>query len=141
MKRGTILYHSNFRFSNGEYGRKFLIILNNQQGTGPFLMAKVTSQAKNKPRTPGCNPKESLFFIEGGKTWFSQDTWVQLYEIYPFIAVEVLKDHFEGHLEIMHELPNQIANEIKNCVGQLCDISVKYQKMILKNQGVTDFSL
>lgn len=132
MKRGTILYHSNFRFLNGEIGEKFLVILNNQKGRDPFLTAKTTSQDKNKSRTPGCIQKESLFLIEGGKNWFKLDTWVQLFELYAFTAPEVLKAHFDGDLEIKGELPEQKANEIKNCVKRLIDFPVRYKEMIIK---------
>ncbi len=89
MKRGTILYHSNFRFLNGEIGEKFLVILNNQKGRDPFPTAKTTSQDKNKSRTPGCIQEESLFLIEGGKNWFKLDTWVQLFELYAFTASDL----------------------------------------------------
>ncbi len=132
MKRGTILLHTNFKFKDGEIGEKLLVILNNQRGGNPFLMARTTTNGTNKPRTPGCLYNENLFFIESDKTWFSNDTWIQLYELYSFTAKDVLKDKFDGHLEIKSTLPEQKANEIKNCVKQLVDLPVKYKKMILK---------
>lgn len=132
MKRGTILFHSKFRFHSGEVGEKFLVILNNQKDHDPFLLAKTTSQDKNKSCIPGCIQKENLFFIEGGKTWFERDTWIQLYEAYPFTSPEVLKDHFDGDLEIKGELPEQKANEIKNCVKRLIDFPARYKEMIVK---------
>lgn len=132
MKRGTILFHSKFRFQNGQIGKKFLVILNNQKASDPFILAKTTSQDKNKSHIPGCLTKENLFFIEGGKTWFEFDTWIQLYEPYVFSSAEVLKDHFEGDLEIKGELPEQKANEIKNCVKRLIDFPVRYKEMIVK---------
>ncbi|MEA1947008.1 MAG: hypothetical protein U9N83_06860 [Thermodesulfobacteriota bacterium] len=132
MKRGTILFHSKFRFHNGEIGEKFLVILNNQKSRDPFLVAKTTAQDNNKSRNPGCILKENLFFIEVSKTWFKLDTWVQLFEVYPFTASEVLKARFDGDLEIRGELPEQKANEIKNCVKRLIDFPVRYKEMIVK---------
>jgi len=132
MKRGTILFHTNFSYYDGEKGEKLLVILNNQKGNEPFLMAKTTKQPKNKSLSPGCIQKESLFFIEAGKTWFNEDTWIQLFEVYPFTASEVLKDHFNSDLEIVGKLPEQKANEIKNCIKRLIDFPVQYKKMILK---------
>ena len=132
MKRGTILFHTNFKFKDGEAGKKLLVVLNNQRGNDPFLMARTTTSGINKSRTPGCLQNENLFFIESEKTCFRDDTWIQLYEIYPFTATDVLKDKFDGHLEIKSNLPEQTANEIKNCVKQLVDFPVKYKKMILK---------
>ena len=132
MKRGTILFHTNLRYKNGESGKKLLVILNNQSGKNPFLMAKTTTNERNKSRIPGCIQNESLFFIESGKTWFNDDTWIQLFEVYPFTASEALKDKFDGYLEVKDILPVQVANEIKNCLKRLIDFPVKYKKIILK---------
>ena len=132
MKRGTILLHTNFNFKNGDVGKKLLVILNNQRGNDPFLMARTTTNGINKSRIPGCLQNENLFFIESEKTWFRDDTWIQLYEIYLFTANDVLKDKFDEHLKIKSILPEQTANEIKNCVKRLVDFPVKYKKMILK---------
>jgi hypothetical protein len=132
MKRGTVLFHTHFKFKNGKPGKKLLVVLNNQRGNHPYLMAKTTTQPKNKSRTPGCIVKEELFFIEGGKTCFPEDTWIQLYEVYPFSASEVLQDHFDGNLEIKGSLPTDIANAVKNCIKRLESIELKYKKMITK---------
>ena len=132
MQRGTILFHTTFEFKDGDIGKKLLVVLNNQKGKDPFLVAKTTTQGNNKSQTPGCIEKEELYFIKGGKTFFREDTWIQLYEIYVFTAAEVLQDHFDGNLEIKGTLPTDIANAVKNCVKRLESIELKYKKMIVK---------
>lgn len=132
MQRGTILFHKKFRFKNGTEDQKLLVVLNNQSGNDPFLIAKTTSQKKNKSQIPGCIEEDALFFITGGKTWFDSDTWIQLYEIYPFNAAELIKDRFDDELEIKDYLPTDMANAIKNCIKRLVDVEVRYKKMILK---------
>jgi hypothetical protein len=81
--RGTIFHHYKLVFHNGHTGNKFLILLNTPNIKEPYLFVKTTSKKKNKSKTIGCQKKDGLFFIPGGKTFFPNDTWVQLYEIYP----------------------------------------------------------
>jgi len=61
MRKGTVLFHPRFEFSNGEIGEKYLIILNTPdiKKPGPFLICKTTSQIKNKPKTPGCHAEKN----------------------------------------------------------------------------------
>jgi hypothetical protein len=87
--RGAIYHHSKLTFHNGFTGKKYLILLNTPGKNEPYLFVKTTSQKKDKPSTPGCIKKRSLFFIPAGKTFFKKDTWVQLYEIYQIPPKEI----------------------------------------------------
>jgi len=100
---GAIYHHSRLTFHNGVTGIKYLILLNTPGKQEPYLFVKTTSQKKDKPSTPGCIKDRRLFFIPGGKTFFWQDTWVQLYEIYEFTPHKIDNNKeitIEGRLDV-----------------------------------------
>jgi hypothetical protein len=133
LEKGTILFHTEFKFSNGETGEKLLIILNDPvPAKEPYLICRTTSQPGNKPKTPGCIAKKSLFFIASNQDFFIKDTWIQLYEIYSFEASEFLKDKFDGKLEIKGNLKELTIRQLLNCIRIIEDISAEHKKMILK---------
>lgn len=111
--RGTIYHHRKLVFHNGFIGKKYLILLNTPGKNEPYLFVKTTSQQKDKPLTSGCIKNRSLFFIPGNKSFFKLDTWVQLYEIYPFRteAIDTDKDiTIEGSLDV------KMIDDIVNCL-------------------------
>jgi len=87
--RGTIFHHSRLVFHNGVIRKKYIVLLNTPSGKEPYLLVKATSQQKDKPTTPGCLRERSLFFVPAGKTFFPKNTWVQLYELYPFSPEDI----------------------------------------------------
>ena len=65
-KKGEVIWHKSFPFSNGgEPKDKFLILLNTPDKEEPFLFALTTS--KPKTQTLGCHSDKGYFVIEGGK--------------------------------------------------------------------------
>jgi hypothetical protein len=111
--RGAIYHHKQLFFHNGFSGKKYLILLNSPGKNEPYLFVKTTSQKKDKPTTPGCIKKHSLFFIPAGKTFFKLDTWVQLYENYPIFPqdIDTNKDiTIEGSLDV------KMIDDIVNCL-------------------------
>jgi hypothetical protein len=133
LEKGTILFHERFRFKNGELGEKILIVLNNPvPKTEPYLICRVTSQEKNKPKTFGCHENLSLFFLPPGQDFFEKDTWIQLHEIFPFEASTLLQDHFCGELNVLGKLKDLTVRQLINCIRKIKDISIKHKKMILR---------
>ena len=126
--RGTIFYHSKFPFKNGEVGPKYLILLNTPSEGGPYFLVKTTSQRKDKPITPGCIKRRSLFFIPARRTFFPQNTWAQLYQLYE--EKEVEKD---PKFKIVGNLDSKMIDLIIECLlaSQGNDIS-PHQKKLLK---------
>jgi hypothetical protein len=111
--RGTIYHHKELIFHNGFIGKKYLILLNTPGENDPYLFVKTTSRKKNKPTTPGCIKKDSLFFIPAGKTFFPLDTWVQLFERYEFAPKEIDTNKditIEGSLDV------KVIDDIVNCL-------------------------
>ena len=51
---------------------------------------------------------------------------------HPFNAAALIKDKFDGELEIKDNLPTDMANAKKNCIKRLVDVEVRFKRMILK---------
>lgn len=133
MEKGAILFHSKFRFTNGEEGEKLLIVLNNPNpAEEPYLVCRVTSQRGRKPKTPGCHEEHSLFFLPGREDFFEKDTWIQLHEIFSFNASELLRDHFDGRLNVRGNLKDLTIRQLMNCIRKIKDISRENKEMILR---------
>jgi hypothetical protein len=111
--RGTIFHHSQLVFHNGFVGKKYLILLNTPSKNEPYLLVKATSQQKNKPVTPGCIKNLSLFFIPERKTFFTKNTWIQLYELYPMPPESI---HTNKEMSVVGELGAKIIDDIVNCL-------------------------
>ncbi len=133
MRKGTILFHPSFEFTNGETGRKYLIILNNSdiKKSEPFLFCKTTSQSQSKSQTPGCHAEKNLYCIDAQFDFFPKKTWVQFFEIFEAIYDEFIKQHFELQLEVKGELKPQTINAITNCIKKSDDVST-YHLSLLK---------
>jgi hypothetical protein len=131
--RGTIFLHRNLVFKNGVVGRKYLILLNTPGKGQPYLFVKTTSRQKDKPKISGCIRDRSLFFIPAKKTFFSLDTWVQLYELYAVQDADKDPD-----LKIVDTLHSKTIDEIVRCLflTQTDDLS-SYHKGLL-NQPLGD---
>lgn len=116
--RGTIFHHSQLVFHNGFVGKKYLVLLNTPSKNEPYLFVKTTSQKKDKPTTAGCikNHRLSLFFIPAGKTFFSKDTWVQLFELYPISPkdIDTNKD-----ISVVGSFDAKIIGDIVNCLFEI----------------------
>ena len=132
LGKGSILFHSRFKFENGELGEKLIIILNDPDPSKePFLTCRVTSKEKNKPREFGCHAERSLFFLPARRDFFEKDTWIQLFKIFPFEASSLLKDHFNGALEVIGELQRSTLQQLMSCIRSIQDIEKRYKEMIL----------
>jgi len=93
LSRGDIHYHPEFQFEDGTSSKKLLVLLNTPGDQELFLFLKTTSQRKNKPKVPGCiETYPPLFFLPAKVDFFDQDTWIQLYQIYPIHPIDFGKD-------------------------------------------------
>ncbi|MEQ8187149.1 MAG: hypothetical protein ABRQ39_04200, partial [Candidatus Eremiobacterota bacterium] len=61
MNKGTIFYHKKFEFSDGETGKKLLILLNEPQGNEPYLFCKTTSKKKYNLENEGCYSDKNIY--------------------------------------------------------------------------------
>ena len=133
MKKGTILFHPSFEFSDGETGRKYLIILNTPdiKRPEPFLFVKTTSQSHNKLQSPGCHADKNLYVINANLDFFPKKTWVQFFEIFEVGYDTFIKEHFELGLDIKGTLRSDTISAIINCIKKSDDVSA-YHLSLLK---------
>jgi hypothetical protein len=126
---GSIYHHKRMVFSDGTIAIKLLILLNNPTKNEPYLCVKTTSQKKNKPSTSGCIRDRALFFIPAGTTFFGKDTWVQLYEIYPFDPYQFPRD---SNVSKAGKLDHKVIEKIIDCLflSQEDDIPPLYRDLI-----------
>jgi len=130
MNRGTIIYHNDLVYKDGEHGKKLLIILNNSSGTQPYIWCKTTSKSKYGLSTPGCYSKKNVFILNPVDNCFPKKTWVQFHEINEFTNTELLSLKFKGKVKIISNLPDKIIKAIVECIKNSPDIS-KYHISLL----------
>jgi len=131
MNKGDILYHREFKFFNGDASNKLLVILNTPPKIEvPYLVSKTTSNQQNKPQDPGCHLRESLFLIKANYDFFKKDTWLQFYDLYELDGRDLLKDKFNGLVELCGTLREQTINEVLNCIRKSEDVSDYHLKLI-----------
>ena len=135
MKKGTILFHKNFPFKDGDSSPKLLVVLNSPTIQDPFLAVRTTSQQKHRPRQSGCIEGKNLFFIEAGKTSFPIDTWIQLYDFYEISHERFMMEFLSGRLDIKGDLPEQMVNALINCAKRSDDISEYQLSLISKKKN------
>lgn len=137
MKKGSIFFHKEFSYKNGEIGEKLIVLLNEPKSPQePYLFCRVTSQEKDKPKQLGCIPYLSLFFIPERDDYFSRDTWLQLYDIYPFDAASVLQDSLTGKMIIRGNLKNSTLKNLMVCISLVKDIEIEYRNYILGSSSL-----
>jgi hypothetical protein len=100
-------------FHNGFVGKKYLVLLNTPSKKEPYLFVKTTSKQKDKPASPGCLKKRSLFFIPADKTFFTKDTWIQLYELYPIPPKDIDSNK---DISVVGSLDIKMIDAIVNCL-------------------------
>ncbi|MBF0553918.1 MAG: hypothetical protein HQK96_05090 [Nitrospirae bacterium] len=131
MDRGTVLFHRDFEFKDGELGNKLIIILNTPLPDEPYLCCKTTSQTKYKIETEGCHSSKNIFILGNIKNCFTKKTYVQFHELYEFDSQIFLKGHFEGKIDVKCTLTDSIIRAIVNCVRKSEDVS-PYHLNLLK---------
>ena len=127
--RGDIFYHKEFELHSGGSGEKLILLLNTPGANEPYLFVKPTSQTTNKPYRSGCIEKQQLFFVPAKTTFFEKDTWIELYELY-----EILPVNIDNNPKIPHvgSLSEKLIADIVDCL-LLCredDISPAQKQLL-----------
>jgi hypothetical protein len=125
---GDVLLIQDFEFSDGSKGDKWVVVMHAGAGEVPYLVVKTTSQARRYAGlSPGCSEKRRVFVVPQGSDKFPKDTYVQLDEIFPFDALEMLRGHWSQRMKPLFSMTTQRFNELRNCLKRLRqDIPVRY---------------
>jgi len=111
--RGAVYLHPSFEFKNGDIGRKLILLLNTPSKNEPYLFVKTTSQQKDKPLSSGCIVERSLFFIPAETTFFKENTWIELYELYPMRPNDV---NSNKDMKVIGSLDSKTVDKIVDCL-------------------------
>jgi hypothetical protein len=132
---GDVYFYSNFKFSDGEYGSKLIIILNKTENETLCLALKTTSKEhRYKGAIKGCNPHLRVFFIPQDWQRFDLDTYVQLPQIFPLPISKFLQDGMNKFIELKFSLSDDCLKQILNCLKQHYknDIAPVHWELIFK---------
>lgn len=134
MQKGDIYSHKNFRFKNGEFASKLLVLLYipPERKIRPFLFCLTTSQTKRRSLKEGCQPNWSEFFIPKNKEFFKENTWLQLHAIYPMEKTSVIQDCMTSYMKKEGALQGLTIRQILNCIKKSKDVEQEYAEWILK---------
>ncbi len=135
MAKGAVFHHSQFPFHDGEIGDKYFVVLNDPAADEPYVVAKTTSNLRNRAYANGCNPKFGVFYIsQGTERTFPVDTLIQLVELYEFSRKEVLEAHLQHKtITFRNDLTATTVSQLINCIRKLKDdISEYHFKLITR---------
>lgn len=123
MKQGTVLFHRDFTFDDGQQADKLLIVLS-QIRNGQLLAAKTTSQKKSRPTRDGCHigSVESLFTFNANLGGFRTTTWVVL-QPYVLAVADLMQRHFNQTVHVKFYLKDVDLRAVVNCMRKCDDIS------------------
>jgi hypothetical protein len=131
MTPGTLIIDNEFVYSNGETGKKILVILNDGS-TGYYIVIKTTSKDTYKGIKFGCQSDDRYpnFFLPKGCCYLRMNTWVMLDQFFEFSAQEVLAKHFSGKMNQLAVLPDNIIKGLLECAANCQDITVAQEKVV-----------
>ena len=130
-----VLCHDRFQFSNGTFGKKLIVVLNNPKSRDPCIVVKTTSQSRRyQGIKSGCNPEKRVFYLpDTGKEVIRGDTYIQLEETFELSVPEMTASVLRQELRSIGQLSALTLAQIKNCLKKFReDISDKHYKMIFK---------
>lgn len=117
MTIGDILYFSDFHFADGGHADKLLVVISDCTKEKIVLLI-ATSKGKDA-NVHGCQAVPQKFFIKAGKHKFVKDTWIDLARsAFVFETAKVQAKIDSGEVQIKFTLPQQVVNEIRNCIKQ-----------------------
>ncbi len=130
FKFGALLSWKGFEFEDGGVSDKLLLVLGCRTGqNGIAILA--TSKQHNRGLQRGCFVDCGYFFIPAGEAKFKKNTWLELYRPQEVSAAQILKGGFAKEVHVVMNLPQQLANEIRNCLKRSNDLS-KHQASLLE---------
>ena len=135
MARGAVYYHPQFRFHDNTIGEKRFVILNDPDDDEPYLVAKTTTNLRNRIYAQGCNPQQAVFFVPGqSEPALPLNTLIQLFEFFEFTKTDLLEAGLKDRiLEYKGDLSALRFSQLVNCIKKLKnDIPQAYFEMITR---------
>lgn len=118
-----------------QIGDKYFVVLNDPATDEPYIVAKTTSNLRNRAYANVCNPKFGVFYIsQGTEKTFPVNTLIRLIELYEFSQKEVLEAHLKHEtIRFLNDLTATTVSQLINCIRKLKDdISEYHFKLITR---------
>jgi hypothetical protein len=130
MTPGTVFSDQNFRFHDGGYAKKILIVLGSANGT--TVVAKTTSKSHRFSSAFGCQPNDRFqnFHLVENCCLLSKATWVCLDEYYELRDRKLVAKHFAGEVKHMGYLPPDITSMLVSCTLDSADLSHSQEAIV-----------
>ena len=114
---GEVLYHTNFKFTDGSYGKKLLVVLNKSEISTDCLVLKTTSRpARYQDVKTGCNPEKHVFYIPKDLQHFDLDTYIQLPQIFAIPTKQLIKNGMNQFIQSQFTLDEICFRQLLNCL-------------------------
>lgn len=133
MTPGTILFHKNFIFDDGDKADKRLVFLTDRIDDFFYVVAKTTSQANRKGKNSGCqheNVYPNFFIPQGTTRAFHVDTWVILTQLYELRHAAIIQPD-PSCIKIIGSMNDELTKNLLNCTLKLDDIT-PHQEMAIR---------
>lgn len=139
MSPGSVFFDKDFHFHDGESGEKLFVVLGSDRGVS--IVSKTTSRPYGKGINFGCQPNDRFhnFHLPVNVCYLKKNTWICLNEFYELKQPEVLQKRFDGIINPVCELGDEITRQVQDCALSSDDLSVRQEKIIvtaLVNPGV-----
>ncbi|MDR2924670.1 MAG: hypothetical protein LBU76_01740 [Azoarcus sp.] len=130
MTPGTLLFHQNFRFHDGNKANNILVCLGINGDV--MLVAKTRSKGGRFSNSYGSQPSNKFpcFHIPKGQSILKQATWICLDEFYELIDNHISQSYFSKELKHIGTLENELLEQLLECV-LMCEDVASVQKHIV----------
>lgn len=131
MTPGSVLFDTQFKFSDGTLGQKLLVVLNDGLA-GVYVVLKTTSKDKHKGRNFGCQSRDRYpnFYIPQGQCCLRGESWIMLDQFFEFRREDLLTKRFAGQMKTLGVLPNGILKDLLDCAIGCEDISLAQEQIL-----------
>jgi hypothetical protein len=122
MNFGDLLFDAKFQFPNGHIDYKLIIVVC-KYGEN-CLVLQTTRQPKGKNRINGCQvgDKPPNFYVPQSTTWFDEDTWVLLNEVFEYDSNQFLYKKEDGVVQLKTNLSTLFMKDLLECLLKSRDI-------------------
>lgn len=131
MTPGTIIFHKDFKFTDGQSKDKYLVILGNLN-SGIILVAKTTSKGHRYRLDYGCQSgsRYPAFYFPQRSCCFPTCTWICLDEFYELNERSLISSLTRGDVYKFGLLENSTTRDLQFCAKNSDDISPHQEALI-----------
>lgn len=129
MTPGTILFDSEYPFTDGSTKPKYMVILN-FGSEYPYIAAKTTSKQKSRSALAGCQNSDYFqnFFIPKSEGLMPLDTWIQLEQYRELSTTDLLERKSRGLISHHGTIDGSMLFDLLLCAIDSEDLSFGQEK-------------